>query len=564
MTNKEIINSLKITQKLLELHNENPFKIKGYGSAIFNIENYRGPISDLSVDELNDIGIKKGMADKIQQLNEKGTFEDLENLLKNTPEGVLKMLNIKGIGPKKIRLIWKELGIENKSDLLEASRQNKVAALKGFGDKTQQSIIEYLEFEKANEGNFRYADIIQLVKKLEHDLTQLFKKAMVTGQVRRAMPVIDLVELIVTYDSEPDQQPLKKLNYLTQNHSTSGPFTWRGTFIDSPLNVEILFVKTPDFTNKLIETTGSELHTGTLLNTGKTLYQELQNSSFKSESDFYNQFGYYDIPPETREGFIESAFKKDNASAPTLTNYNDIKGILHNHCTYSDGKHSLREMAEYCKELGFEYLGITDHSVSAFYANGLDEHKVFQQHQEIDQLNEELAPFKLFKGIESDILNDGSLDYPNEILSSFDFIVSSIHSNLNMDIEKATSRLIKAIENPYTTILGHPTGRLLTSREGYPVNHKKVIDACADNGVIIEINANPWRLDIDWKWIPYCIEKGVKLSINPDAHEKTGYHDMEFGVLAGRKGGLTKEMTFNTLSLREIESHFLSRKSVNV
>jgi DNA polymerase (family 10) len=219
-------------------------------------------------------------------------------------------------------------------------------------------------------------------------------------------------------------------------------------------------------------------------------------------------------------------------------------------------------MAEYCKEQGFEYLGICDHSQSAFYAEGLKPDRVLAQQIEIDELNKKLLPFKIFKGIESDILNDGSLDYPDDILKTFDFIVASVHSNLKMTEKKATARLIKAVENPYTTILGHPTGRLLLSRPGYPIDHKKVIDACAANGVIIELNAHPYRLDIDWRWIPYCMEKGVMISINPDAHSKQGYHDMYYGTCVARKGMLTKEMCFNFLNRNEIEVYFNSRKKL--
>ena len=217
-------------------------------------------------------------------------------------------------------------------------------------------------------------------------------------------------------------------------------------------------------------------------------------------------------------------------------------------------------MATAARDLGLQYFGICDHSKSAGYANGLQTERVMQQHQEIDLLNEELAPFKIFKGIESDILSDGNLDYPDDVLTSFDFIVASVHSGLKMDEDKATSRLIKAIENPFTTILGHPTGRLLLARKGYPINHKKVIDACAANNVVIELNAHPYRLDIDWRWIDYCMEKNVMISINPDAHETSGLLDMHYGVYAARKGGLTKAYTFNALSLEEINNWFQKKK----
>jgi DNA polymerase (family X) len=237
---------------------------------------------------------------------------------------------------------------------------------------------------------------------------------------------------------------------------------------------------------------------------------------------------------------------------PKLIELEDLKGILHNHSTYSDGVHTLKEMADYCKELGYQYFGICDHSKTAVYANGLPIEKIIEQQKEIDTLNSTYTNFKILKGIESDILNDGSLDYPEDILKTFDFIVASVHSNLKMPEEKATERLIKAIENQYTTILGHPTGRLLLARKGYPINHKKVIDACAANKVSIELNAHPYRLDIDWRWIPYCLERGVMISINPDAHHREGFKDMYYGVCVARKGMLDAENCLNALSLDEL------------
>jgi len=271
------------------------------------------------------------------------------------------------------------------------------------------------------------------------------------------------------------------------------------------------------------------------------------------------------VVPEMREGRGEFDWLTTNKNEDLIA-WDDLRGILHNHSTYSDGKHSLEQMARFCQELGFEYLGIADHSQTATYAQGLSEERVEQQHKEIERLNQVFAetfpkPFKILKGIESDILGTGALDYPEEILKTFDFVVASVHSNLTMSLEKATSRLLRAIENPYTTILGHPTGRLLLAREGYPIDHQTIIDACAQNGVVIEINASPWRLDLDWRWIRYCMEKGVMLSINPDAHHKDGYYDMHYGISVARKGGLTKAMTFNALTLVEIESYLAKRKS---
>ncbi len=232
-----------------------------------------------------------------------------------------------------------------------------------------------------------------------------------------------------------------------------------------------------------------------------------------------------------------ASYKLKPRVIPNLVEVADIKGVVHTHSTYSDGMNTLREMAEYSKQLGYEYLVMSDHSKSAFYANGLQPERVLSQMAEIDALNQELAPFRNFKGIESDILNDGSLDYSEDILSKFEVIIASVHTNLRMDEAKATQRVIKAVENPHTRILGHPTGRLLLSRQGYPLDHQKVIDACAANGVAIELNASPYRLDVDWTWIPYALEKGVMISINPDAHSKQGIHDIHYGVLSARKGG---------------------------
>ena len=245
---------------------------------------------------------------------------------------------------------------------------------------------------------------------------------------------------------------------------------------------------------------------------------------------------------------------------PKLIKTEDVRSIIHSHSNWSDGSNTLEEMAEECIKRGLEYLVISDHSQTAFYANGLKEDRIREQHKQIDALNKQLSPFKIFKSIESDILYDGSLDYPEAVLKTFDLVIASIHSNLKMNEEKAMSRLIKAIENPYTTILGHMTGRLLLSRNGYPVDHKKIIEACAANHVVIELNAHPRRLDIDWKWIEYAIEKEVLLSIDPDAHALSGFDDVKYGVLAAQKAGMMKEKNLSSFSLRQFEEFLNKRK----
>ncbi|UCS93444.1 PHP domain-containing protein [Echinicola marina] len=564
MDNKKITKILKLTSQLMELHEVNAFKIKSYTSAIYSIDQGNISLENLSKEELQKInGIGKSIAEVIVQLQETGTHEYLEELLKDTPKGLLEVLEIKGLGPKKIKVLWKELSITSVHELLEACQAGEVAKIKGFGTKTQESIIQSLEFIASNKGKWHYADIESDIEGLWEKLNQLFGKEniAITGEYARKSEIIDKAELILSTDNRKTAfQKINQIDVLEQDKKVSSPFTWRGKLKEKELEIIIFAAEPNSFVNEQLLRTPSNAHLLAPLDAEQTLGSFFKSKNFNSEQDAYKEAGLAYILPELREGQFEIELAKEN-KLPTLLEETDLKGILHNHSTYSDGKHSLKEMAEYCKELGYEYLGISDHSRTASYAGGLSIEQVEEQQNEIKQLNEALAPFKIFSGIESDILPDGNLDYPDEVLASFDFIVSSIHSSLNMNRKKATARLIKAIENPYTTILGHPTGRLLLRREGYPVDHKAIIDACAANQVVIEINANPWRLDLDWRWVHYALEKGVQLSINPDAHEKAGYAHMKYGVLVGRKGGLSKSMTFNALSLEEINQYFQKRKS---
>ncbi|MBC7923991.1 MAG: DNA polymerase/3'-5' exonuclease PolX [Ferruginibacter sp.] len=562
MENSAIIQLFKLTVNLLELHDENPFRVKSYQNAIFSLEKTDATLADLSSSELEKLdGLGKSLAAKIDEINRRGTFAELDDLLIKTPAGVIEMFDIKGIGPKKIRVIWKALGIDNPQDLLQACEEDQVAKLKGFGEKTQASIRQSLLYHQANADKLHFARAEAIAAALKGYLLEKFERVSESGQVRRKLEVVDCIQLVVGWDAPTEvTRWLNAHPLLRQNGKESSPFVWRGRYEGLSIAVEVFLAPLPQFTSRLFLHSGTPSH---LAHRGEaaqpTLLKTALSGAFESEEAIYQRAGLPYIAPELREGLFEFEWVKTHAAGDLVT-LSDLKGILHNHSTYSDGKHSLEEMALYCRELGFEYLGISDHSQSAYYANGLPEERVRQQHREVDALNQRLAPFRVFKGIESDILNDGLLDYPDEVLASFDFVVASIHSNLKMDERRATQRLIRAIENPYTTILGHPTGRLLLRREAYPIDHPAVIDACAEHGVVIEVNANPWRLDLDWRWLPYALEKGVRISINPDAHEKSGYHDMQYGVAVARKGGLTRPMTFNALSLAEVERFFSARK----
>ncbi len=556
MTNKEIAGQLKLTQQLLELHGANPFKVKAYSSAIYNIDQSNMALEDFNESDFSTIGIKEKMAQKIFKIIQTGRFDELNELLECTPQDVFELLNIKGLGAKKVHLLWQDHQIDSVQKLKKACEENSLTALKGFGEKTQEKILENILYTESQQGNFMYAEILPTVDILHKKLNLLFNNVNISGQVIRQLPVVNVIKFII----KKEKNSLEKINTiegLSYDEKISGPLCWRGTEITTGIKTEIIL--SADIIKSTLEHHSSPAHLALTLNDGKTIYQAIKQGDYSKEEEFYQHYNFNYIPPACREGQIETLFKTDKKN-PQLLQLEDIKGPLHNHCTYSDGRHTLTEMAQQCREMGYEYLGISDHSKTATYARGLTEERIEAQHTEIEALNSSYTNFKIFKGIESDILMDGSLDYSNDVLKSFDFIVASIHSGLEMDKEKATQRLITAIENPYTTILGHPTARLLTRRAGYPINHKKVIDACADNQVVIEINANPWRLDIDWKWVSYCLEKGVMLSINPDAHHKDKFSDMYFGVLIGQKGGLTKEMNLNSKSLTELESYFSSRK----
>lgn len=549
----------------MELHDENSFKIRGYQNAVFNLDKIDVDLTCLGLKELEQLdGVGKGIAATIFEIATKGSSQAMQQYLDTTPEGIIELLDMKGIGPKKIKVLWKELGIESGHELKEAANSGLVAKLKGFGDKTQLAIVQALEFKEANANKLHYAEAEVLSTEILAVINELslVQEVSETGELRRKMEVIDKIELLVAADNfDALEETINGLPDFKQNQKSSGPKTWRGYFKEHLVPCELTFTKPESFTKDLFLSTGSSSHLSVPVLDKETLRTIANTQSYSSEKEIYLAAKMDYIAPELREGLFEIQAAK-NHNLPILVEMEDLKGILHNHSTYSDGKHSLEQMAVYCQELGYEYLGICDHSKSAFYANGLDENRVKDQHEEIERLNKELTPFKIFKGIESDILYDGQLDYENEVLDSFDFIVASVHSVLKMNKQKATQRLLTAIENPYTTILGHPTGRLLLRREGYPIDHKAVIDHCAKHNVIIEINANPWRLDLDWRWVNYAIEKGVKLSINPDAHQMDGYHHMRFGLLAGRKGGLTKAMTYNALSMEEISVEFENKKEL--
>ncbi|WP_025762166.1 DNA polymerase/3'-5' exonuclease PolX [Dyadobacter tibetensis] len=567
MNNSEIVEYLELTAKLLELHQADPFRVKGYSVAAFYLDKFKdGALKDMSAAELSKLqGVGKSTAAKIVEMVQTGSFPELDTLLANTPPGVLEMFKIKGIGAKKIAVLWKELEIDNLHELELACLNGSVAKLKGFGGGTQQKILDSLAFVRSQEGKLRMNKGREAADALVELLKTHFDEVEIAGDIRRKNEIVSCVVALVEAQSPGLlQSVITEMGSLIKDEQASSPFVWRGSMEGVSVALEIVYVAPGSMVNRLFLESASPAHLAYRGSTGKSLRKIASESTSESESEIYEKAGIPFIIPEMREGITEFDWAEKH-QIDELVTWDRLKGILHNHSTYSDGQHTLKQMADHCKELGFEYLGIADHSQTATYAQGLKEADIARQHKEIEELNMAYASedsntaFKILKGIESDILGDGSLDYPDSVLASFDYVVASVHSNLTMTKEKATERVLRAVENPYTTILGHPTGRLLLSREGYPLDHKIIIDACARHGVVIEVNASPWRLDIDWRWIQYCMDQGVLLSINPDAHAMAGYQDMHYGVAVARKGGLIADFTFNTFSLNKMLSYLNNR-----
>lgn len=557
MDNASIADSFSLLSKLMDIHGENSFKTKTYSIAAFNIEKLPSPLKDTPREKLFSIkGIGESVGKKVIEMLDTGKLSALEEWIQKTPPGVIEMLNIKGIGPKKIHTIWKEMNIESIGELLYACNENRLTLYKGFGEKTQKNVLDAIEFYMQHQGQFLYAEAEVVFPQINSYLEKLFspQKVHVTGAYRRQSPIIEEMEFVVLEDND----------------------TIKPKFI-SAQPPELLEVKADTLLYQLKNGLKLRFYTGKglmeeklFLTTGSPGFIEAFRESFPSvkfskdskddETVFANAKIPF-IPPCQREsaGIIQKAKKN---SLPKLIQPEDVKGLIHSHSNWSDGVNTIEEMAKELIRRGYEYLVISDHSKSAFYANGLTEERIKEQHRYVDELNSKLKPFKIFKSIECDILNDGNLDYSDKILSTFDLVIASVHSNLKMTEEKAMSRLMKAIENPYTLILGHMTGRLLLSRNGYPVDHKKLIDACAKNHVVIELNAHPRRLDMDWQYIEQSVEKGILISIDPDAHTLEGFDDVRYGVLAAQKGGLAKENNLSSFSLKQFEEWLIRTKKL--
>lgn len=540
MTNREIAANFRKLADLLELLEENPFKIRSYRNAYTTLRSLPGEVAEMERSEVENIkGVGKAISGKIEELLSTGNMNALEKCRREIPPGVEELLSIKGLGPGKVKRLWKGLEVNSPGELLYACEENRLISLKGFGEKSQSDIRNKVEYYLSQKGLFFYSEIKEAADELIANLSEKFpnERFEFTGLIRRLMPTLGSIDILTTLKPEAVGEIDVEGLLLVRGEGHLHEFKWKDKY-----PVSLHHSKSENFGNRLLETTGPVEF---LKNYGLETLSESSNAEEKVFHDAKKAF----VHPEHRDW--ELIDRAAGLESEELIKVEDIKGVVHAHSHYSDGLNSLSEMVEACRSKGFEYLCISDHSAYASYAGGMQMEKVEQQWREVDEINSGYEDFRLLKGIEADILPDGSLDYDPEFIKGFEVVIASVHSVLNMDEERAVSRLIRAIENPATQILGHPTGRLLLSRPGYPLNMPKILDACADNGVVIEINANPHRLDLDWKWILPAMDRGIKFSINPDAHHVDGIDDIEYGVAASRKGGMTRDVCVNALPVYE-------------
>lgn len=563
MKKEEISVILEEIGLLLELKGENPFKARAYYNAARSVEALEDNLEELvRRGELREVrGIGEALNKKITQLVTTGSLPYYEDLKKSIPAGLREMVRIPNLGPKKVRVLCEQLGITTVGELEYACQENRLVGLPGFGAKTQEKILQGIEALKRYAGMFLYGDVISLAEDFTRSVAGVegVLQAHLAGSMRRKKEVIKDIDLVIT--AQNGKAVGEKLPSLPQVEEILAQGETE-TRIRLPYGIaaDIRMVSPGEFPFALHHLTGSKEHNVALRSRAKGmgmkineygLFEGERSIPCQGEEDIYHSLGLTFIPPELREGRgeMEAAAL---GRVPLLVNEADIKGTFHVHTTYSDGTHTISRFVEEAQRIGIRYLGIADHSRSAHYAGGLTDEDLTRQHEEIEEINRGLAGFRILKGIEVEILPDGRLDYSDEILASFDFVIGAIHSHFGMGEEEMTRRVIRAMENPHLTMLGHPTGRLLLAREPYPLNIKMVIEEASQLGVVLELNANPHRLDLDWRWLKYAKDRDVKVSINPDAHKVEGLKDLLRGVGIARKGWLEPHDVINTMEPGEV------------
>ena len=566
-SNQEIAAFLNELSILLELRGENAFRIRAYTNAARTFEMLEENISAmLQQGTLTSLkGVGQGLADLVEEFVRTGTAADLEEAKASIPAGLLDMLKIPGLGPKKIRTIHTKLGLENLQDLERACAENLLSDLSGFGKKTQENIIKGIEHLRHYQERWRADEALQDARALRDALAQNPHtiRVEIAGSLRRYKETVKDIDLVIS-TARPEAVAQTFIDHPSVAQVVARGQTKTTVLLASGIQADLRLVADAHFPCILHHFTGSKEHNIALRARAQSMGLRLNEYGLlraseelqcKDEAALFAHLDLSYIPPEMREGLgeVEAAAA---GTLPELVDAADIRGMLHLHSTYSDGRDSIESMALAVRQRGYAYMGISDHSRSAAYAGGLREDDILRQHDEIDALNDELEGIHIFKGIESDILPDGALDYEDALLERFDFIVASVHSRFNMSEREMTRRLVRAIEHPSSTILGHLSGRLLLEREGYPVDIDALTEAAAAHDVAIEINANPHRLDIDWRHLRSARDRGVKIALNTDAHRIEGLDHLHFGIGAARKGWLRREDIINTLDTGAIAAYF--------
>jgi len=578
MDKKRIAEILDEMGTLLELKGENPFRSRAFHNASQIIASVTEDLSTLvksqSLTEIKGIG--NALADIITELVTVGVSKQYEELRSSIPKGVLELLHLQGLGPKKVKVLYEKMNIKSIAELKKACEQQILRSIDGFGAKTEENILRSIAQRERSSDKHLYPQALESANKIIQMLKDIkgIKRCDYAGSLRRCKELIGDIDILVSAANKNRSEILKKFTIYEEVESVLATGDTKvSVMLKNGIQCDLRVVKEAEYPFALNYFTGSKDHNvelrslarkyGWSLNEYAFTHIEENKSSRKvnhipscdNEEDIYKALGLHYIPPELREktGEIEYAQKH---TIPKLIELSDLRGTFHCHTTESDGLSTLEQMVEAAKKLKWEYLGIADHSQAAAYAGGLSPEKVHMQMKQIDRMNEMDSSFHIFKGTECDILTDGSLDFSDKLLSEFDYVVVSIHSKFKMTEDEATKRIIKSLKNKYVTILGHPTGRLLLEREGYPVNMNEIINVAADYGKAIEINSHPRRLDLDWRYVKYAKEKGVRIFINPDAHHVDGLNDVQYGIGIARKGWLEEKDVVNTWSTRQV-IHYL-------
>lgn len=574
LTDKKLISDLlEEMATLLELSGANPFKSRAFRNASPIIkalpDDLKTRVEEGSLRSIKGIG--EGISKVITDLVRTGRSEDIDVLRKEVPAGLLAMTTLRGLGPKRAKLLYTKLGIDSIESLEKACRENRLSEIDGFGKKSQEGILAaiaqsrtYVDQHLSSVARETSAAFLEVLRPLSaRSLCE------VAGSVRRRKEVSKDIDIVAACTAKSRARLLAAFagHELVQEVIAQGTTKTTVRTIDGVL-CDLRVVSVEEYPFALNYFTGSKEHNVAMRSLARKKGWSLNEYDFTplpdrkgkvplcgTEQEIYKALGLSYVEPELREnlGEIEAAAA---GKLPTLITERDLKGTFHCHTTYSDGTSSLADMANAAKRKGWEYWGVADHSKAAAYARGLTHERVLEQKREVDKLNESEDPFRIFFGTECDIMSDGTLDFTGKTLKLFDYVVVSIHSKFTMTESEATKRVIRALKDPHTTILGHSTGRLLLEREGYPLDLKAVIDAASDYGKAIEINAHPRRLDLDWRWLRYAQEKRVPIAINPDAHSVKGLDDVVYGVGIARKGWLTSRDVVNAWGLQKVEQYF--------